>query len=492
MVSPHTRLTAEPPPWASFGRNVPRPLSSRTLSVWHYFLLIAKPPLLLFSGSRDHRLPLLPAPLDRHIPILAADSPLLPPADRVDHRYACPGPLASGSLLVTPSATETGTSPELATPPTPAPKPGPRIELRDGFSPPTAPPQPTTADPLGLLPQPRGRSSPLTIPPRTPEAQPPGPCCTPRDQPAPLPRPRRPTPAASSWPPLFRLVAATIAARRAVSTPRAVAPRLDKDPAPALSSWTHPRLPVRRLPSTPKRPPPAPSTTRTWHSTARSKPDGPERLYYPSSRPPPAHHADVERHIVHGRLALLETHAAGLLHLVGTQSQAISIANWRLLALESAPPPLAPPSTASRLQAASDYQGQPTPTFDLRSTLAGHRRPAPEQSPVGSQPDSPPSLFGDGAAQAPPWSVATRPRIVSHPARLSRPADFLVPSWPPGDCPPPSAPLRRVLRREGSGINQLGSPSSAPGFVAPPNTVLPPPPHPPPSPPAPSSPDDGA
>ena len=208
--------------------------------------------------------------------------------------------------------------------------------------------------------------------------------------------------------------------------------------------------------------------------------------------PPPAHHADVERHIVHGRLALLETHAAGLLHLVGAQSQALSIANWRLLALESAPPPLAPPSTASRLQAASDYQGQPTPTFDLRSTLAGHRRPAPEQSPVGSQPDFPPSFFGDGAAQAPPWSVATRPRIVSHPARLSRPADFLVPSWPPGDCPPPSAPLRRVLRREGSGINQLGSPSSAPGFVAPPNTVLPPPPHPPPSPPAPSSPDGGA
>ena len=107
--------------------------------------------------------------------------------------------------------------------------------------------------------------------------------------------------------------------------------------------------------------------------------------------PPPAHYADVERHIVHGRLALLETHAAGLLHLVGAQSQALSIANWRLLALESAPPPLAPPSTASRLQAASDYQGQPTPTFDLRSTLAGHRRPALEQSPVGSQPMVPPS-----------------------------------------------------------------------------------------------------
>ena len=162
LVGPHTRLIAEPPPWASFGHNVSRPLSSRTSSVWHYFLLIAKPPLHLFSGSRDPRLPLLPAPLDRHLPILAADSPLLPPADRVDHRYACPGPLASGSLPVTPSATagETGTSPELATPPTPAPKPGPRIELRDGSSPPTAPPQPATAG----LPGPRLKP-PVLAPP---------------------------------------------------------------------------------------------------------------------------------------------------------------------------------------------------------------------------------------------------------------------------------------------------------------------------------------
>ena len=205
--------------------------------------------------------------------------------------------------------------------------------------------------------------------------------------------------------------------------------------------------------------------------------------------PPPAPHVDVERLDAQTRFVLLEARAAGLLRLVETQTQALLTANQRLLALENAPPPSTPPSTAARLLAASDLHGRPAPLLDLRTTLLGHRRPEP--IPAGSQPDFSPALFGDGIAHSPPWSSAARARIAANAARLRRPADSLAPARPSTDHPPPVA-ARRVVFSEGSGLHRLGSPSSATGFAAAPATVLPPPSYPPPPPPAPINPDSRA